>query len=130
MYQIPAGGVSELPVNHEANGSKSFLLSTTRQCVMTGDGREHGAVEYLCVDCLDGLCATCREAHRYTKPTRDHVTKLIRELSAADVAQHRNKAALQCAFHPSHDVEVYCRLVANQCVILYITYRWACQTCL
>ena len=107
-WKVPEDGLTGLSKNFVADSFKDSVLST-RECVLSSDGRKHGAVEYFCVNCWNALCSICRESHLYTKVTKDHQIKLIRDLSREDILHHRKQISAMCTFHRTQEVIVYCK---------------------
>ena len=66
VWKVPEEGLAGLSKNYVADSFKDSVPST-RECILSSDGRKHGAVEYFCVNCWDALCSICRETHSYTK---------------------------------------------------------------
>ena len=108
IWKVPEEGLTGLSKNFVADSFKDSVPST-RDCILSSDGRKHGAVEYFCVNCWDALCSICRESHQYTKVTKDHQIKSIRDLSGEDIESHRKQVSSMCSFHKTQEVVVYCK---------------------
>ena len=105
-WKVPDEGLTDLSKNYV---SFKDSVPSTRECVLSSDGRKHGAVEYFCVDCWNALCSICRETHLYTKVTKDHQIKSIRDLSGENIEHLRKPVSSMCSLHKTQEVIVYCK---------------------
>jgi hypothetical protein len=94
-------------------------LPANSQCVLLGNGDQHGPAQHVCVDCWDALCDTCSKVHTKTKLTQDHLVKLLTEVSTADIQAHKAKQPVYCEAHSQKAVKLSCETFQ----------RFACSTC-
>ena len=106
-WKVPKHGVEKLTKNYDVNSFLSSLPSIA-QCVMTEDEKKHGDVEYFCLDCWDPLCSICRESHKGTKLTKNHMVKAIGEINKDDIAEYHKRKTSVCSIHKNQDLILFC----------------------
>ena len=107
QWAVSEQRVANFPKNFVAQDCAALIPSLSK-CGMTGDGLEHGKVEYFCTDCWDPLCASCKEVHRRTKLTRNHSVKSTTEISKEDIDQYKRQVTTLCPHHKNQELTLYC----------------------
>ncbi|CAC5403100.1 TRIM56 [Mytilus coruscus] len=74
---------------------------------------------FICVDCSDLLCSTCKKHHKTTRILCDHETRQINELSSVTdcLKTFKNK----CSEHEGEELKLFCADHQTQCCSMCVS---------
>ena len=91
--------------NDDANKFINKTMDKKCSLVNENDDDKHGSAEFICTDCGDFLCAMCRNAHAYTRQTRNHTVKTLCEFNDVDKLEDMEK---NCKLHQGESFQLFC----------------------
>ncbi len=128
-FPIENQDLQGLPKNFSVEAMISSLPAMS-ECVLQGDGNEHGKVEHVCIDCWDVLCASCSAVHRRTKQTKNHTVKPLSDVTMEDIQAHKAIKNTYCMIHKQQEVTLYCTNCEQVCCTTCSATKCKTHNCL
>ncbi|OWF55674.1 E3 ubiquitin-protein ligase TRIM56-like [Mizuhopecten yessoensis] len=126
MFEVPDCQPMNMKTNFYINSLAEVIgakKNSAKHCSFCEMKNVVSASRWICIQCMDFLCETCKQNHQGTRLTFNHQTISIEQLLTGDYDQViRKRTDITCSEHENEKVRFFCETclitVCRDCVLL------------